>query len=87
MERAAGETGIFDGGVGGTGELLCAPLMDGHVVGEGMSRVSMRLRLPVEVTEFLVIGVTKLDGLVTGVEKHVSLKSVSSPALSPSVAS
>lgn len=73
------------------GELLCVPFMEGHVVGEGMSRVSMRLRLPrllVEVTEFLVIGVTKLPGLDPGAEKHVSLISVSSSAeISSSVAS
>jgi hypothetical protein len=73
------------------GELLWVPLIEGHIVGEGISRVSKRLRLPrllVEVTEFRVIGVTKLPGLVPGAEKHVSLISVSSSAeLSSSVAS
>lgn len=41
---------------------------------DGISRVSARLRLlPVEVTEFRVIGVTKLEGLVPGAEKQLSL--------------
>jgi hypothetical protein len=48
------------------GELLQVPVREGQPVDEGMSRVSplllLRLsRLPVEVTEFLVIGVTKLE--------------------------
>lgn len=87
IDKAAGETGILGGGVGGTGELLWAPVIEGHVVGDGISRVRYCFRLPVDVTEFLVIGVTRLDGRVSG-EKHESLISVSlSSMLSSSVAS
>jgi hypothetical protein len=67
---------------------LWALFIDGHIVGEGISRVNERFRLlPVEVTEFLVMGVIKLDGRVSG-EKQESLISVSlSSILSSSVAS
>ena len=51
---------------------------------EGISRVRPRLRLPFEVSEFLVIGVTKLEGLVLDGEKHESLISVSSSSMSSS---
>jgi hypothetical protein len=75
------------GGVGGTGEPLREPFIDGHNAEDGISSVRDRFRLPVEVTEFRVIGVIKLDGRVSG-EKHESLISVSlSSILSSSEAS
>jgi hypothetical protein len=86
IDSAAGETGILAGGVGGTGEPLRDPLIDGHIVDEGILSVRGSFWLPVEVTEFRVIGVTKLDGRVSG-EKHESLNSVPSSILSQSDAS
>lgn len=89
IDSAAGETGILDGGVGGTGDPLRDPLIDGHNVEAGISSVRElrgRFRLLVEVTEFRVIGVIKLDGRVSG-EKHESLISVPLSSLSSSVAS
>jgi hypothetical protein len=39
MDSAKGDTGILGGGVGGTGEPLRDPVMDGHTVGDGISNV------------------------------------------------
>ena len=75
------------------GEFLQVPPRDVQTLADDVSRVSplpLRLtRLPVEVTEFLVIGVTKLERWVPGAEKQESLISVelSSSVASSSVAS
>jgi hypothetical protein len=39
MDRAAGETGIFGGGVGGTGELFGALCSEASVVEDGIVRL------------------------------------------------
>jgi hypothetical protein len=61
------------------GEFNLHAFTECHAEGDdGISRVSARLRLlPVEVTEFRVIGVTKLEGLVPGAEKQLSLTLIS----------
>ncbi len=75
------------------GEFLQVPPREVQTLAEDVSRVSplpLRLpRLPVEVTEFLVIGVTKLERWVPGAEKQESLISVELPSsvASSSVAS
>jgi hypothetical protein len=65
IDSAAGETGIFCGGVGGTGELLTAPCSDGQRFDEGMVRVGNRFRAAGDVRESLrVVGVDRLVGRV-----------------------
>lgn len=83
IESAMGETGIFGGGVGGTGELLGAPpWSDGHVVDDGMLRDGYRLRLAEELIESRVIGVIKLLGRVLAKDVQSSLASESSSVAS-----
>lgn len=82
IERAAGETGIFGGGVGGIGELFAAPCSDGHIVDDGIVRLGYRLRETGEKTEVRVVGVTKLVGRVLAKEVHSSLMSESSSVAS-----
>lgn len=81
IERAAGETGIFGGGVGGTGELLCGPWIDGHIEVEGIVKLGYRFR-GVEPVEFLVVGVVILVGRVLEGDMQLSLISVSSSVAS-----
>jgi hypothetical protein len=82
MDRAAGETGIFGGGVGGTGELFGALCNEGHVVDEGIVRLGYRFRFSGEVIEFLVVGVVRLVGRELENEVHSSLNSESSSVTS-----
>jgi hypothetical protein len=48
IDKAAGDTGIFGGGVGGTGELLCGFVSDGHRVVDGIVMDGYLFRLFVE---------------------------------------
>lgn len=62
FDKAAGDTGIFGGGVGGTGEFLGAPWIEDHVWGGGMERLGKRLRDMGDVESLVAVGVTALTG-------------------------
>lgn len=82
MDKAAGETGIFGGGVGGTGELFGTLCSEGHAVDDGIVRLGYRFRFRGEVIEFLVVGDVRLVGRELENEVHSSLKSESTSVTS-----
>jgi hypothetical protein len=72
MDNAAGDTGIFGGGVGGTGELLCGVESDGHKFAVGIVMLGYRFRLVVDKVELLMDVAAKLLGRLLVRDGHDS---------------